>query len=62
MKCVFSNYFCIWPNKQREDVHHEWNNRLCSSRYMWLHRSGKKQKNVALKIKMILVGGVLDVF
>lgn len=29
---------------------------------MWLHRSGKKQKKVALKIKMILVGGVLDVF
>lgn len=29
---------------------------------MWLHRSGKKQKNVALKIKMILADGVLDVF
>lgn len=30
----FSKYFCIWANKQWENLHHEWYNRVFSGGYI----------------------------
>lgn len=40
----YSQHFCIWTNKQWEDLYNDWNNWVCSGWYIWLYQQGNVLK------------------